>query len=457
MNQVLNWNEALLEATRWDFTAGHLNNQHAGPTRTSRAMALFHLSIYNAIAAVRDPGAAFGIVVPAAANANLGDVIDGAASHALLHLYPGATELVDGLLLPGGGPDREVGVAIAAQMLASRYADGSQEQDPPAPVQASYGAHARDPFEELQPLLGKSWGKVVRFTGGSPRSVPPFPGHGGTDLVGNSEYRVDYDEVRTRGARMAPSRSSEEATIGTFWAYDGANGIGVPPRLYNQIVVKLILDRQIAGDIGQTAWLLAKTSVAMADAAVDCWHHKYQYNLWRPVLGIRQERNGVADPFWSPLGAPRTNSPGKFSRTPAFPAYPSGHATFGAAVFQILSKHLRSKDMTLKEVLDWESKPMKVDEEAFTFTSDELDGKAVDSDGSTRTHLQRNFMSFAQCVWENAISRVFLGVHWRFDGMPRDPSNQYGGVPLGLDVGKDVHVAMAAGQSLCDANQVEQR
>jgi hypothetical protein len=47
-----------------------------------------------------------------------------------------------------------------------------------------------------------------------------------------------------------------------------------------------------------------------------------------------------ADPFWLSLGAPATNEelaggkPAKKNFTPPFPAYPSGHATFGAAAFQ---------------------------------------------------------------------------------------------------------------------------
>jgi vanadium chloroperoxidase len=39
-------------------------------------------------------------------------------------------------------------------------------------------------------------------------------------------------------------------------------------------------------------------------------------------------------PDWLPLGAPLTNATGK-NFTPHFPAYPSGHATFGAAAFHI--------------------------------------------------------------------------------------------------------------------------
>ena len=42
----------------------------------------------------------------------------------------------------------------------------------------------------------------------------------------------------------------------------------------------------------------------------------------------------VADSTWRPLGAPKTNPlPGENNFTPPFPAYTSGHATFGGATF----------------------------------------------------------------------------------------------------------------------------
>jgi vanadium chloroperoxidase len=88
----------------------------------------------------------------------------------------------------------------------------------------------------------------------------------------------------------------------------------------------------------------------MADAGIASWFYKYKYQLWRPVLGIREYDDSFwaggepvshglhprCDPWWVPLGSPRTNEPGRRSFTPPFPAYPSGHATFGAAAFEAI-------------------------------------------------------------------------------------------------------------------------
>ena len=87
---------------------------------------------------------------------------------------------------------------------------------------------------------------------------------------------------------------------------------------------------------------------AMADAGIAIWESKYHYNVWRPVTGIREADEGsgptgagdgnpatVGDPDWMPLGAPASNLSGP-NFTPPFPSYPSGHAGFGGALFQVL-------------------------------------------------------------------------------------------------------------------------
>jgi membrane-associated phospholipid phosphatase len=48
----------------------------------------------------------------------------------------------------------------------------------------------------------------------------------------------------------------------------------------------------------------------------------------------------VQDPAWVPLGAPNTNR-NKPGVNPAFPAYPSGHATFGTAVLEMVRLALK--------------------------------------------------------------------------------------------------------------------
>jgi hypothetical protein len=92
------------------------------------------------------------------------------------------------------------------------------------------------------------------------------------------------------------------------------------------------------------------------------------------------------------------------------------------------------------------AKLRKDDNIAFEFISDEQDGKS-EYEGNLRTKHLRKFSSCWAAIYENAVSRVFLGVHWRFDGMQSETYGEFkigkgigkiGGVPLGLSIADDI-------------------
>lgn len=464
MNSVLYWNAVLLEVSRRDFTRGFVNSQNPGPIGTSRAMAMVHLAIRDALALPVAPAKAYlpaastsGITFPGlpaagpARDSYLDDVITGAASELLRSLYPGSREYIDGSEWFSNPAAYNAGKAIAAAMAAHRAKDGAfkdaANNDVPIagaqPKNPVYGDHRADPYDAGQARLGIRWGAVTHFAG-SQVVLAPYPGsaqQAGQDYLANAHYTADYDEVRNLGRAGSTGRTAEQRVIGVYWGYDGANNLGVPPRLYNQIVRKFVQDKSAGLTREQCADLFAIVNCAMADAGIDAWHWKYQFNLWRPVVGIRNEVVPTErDPFWAPLGAPQTNS-ASGTRTPNFPAYPSGHATFGAALYQVLRLYFKTAAGPIKvaDVLkfDGNSPPGPVANEEMAFVSDELDGRSLDPDGSVRTKLDRRLGSFAQAVWENSVSRVYLGVHWRFDGLPErnKPNQNIGGVPLGLQIG----------------------
>jgi hypothetical protein len=170
---------------------------------------------------------------------------------------------------------------------------------------------------------------------------------------------------------------------------------------------------QIAAQRGSNgvdlARLLALVNVAMADAGIAIWESKYHYQFWRPVTGIREADEGTGpagagdhnratagDPTFTPLGAPASNLNGP-NFTPPFPAYPSGHAGFGGALFQILRRFYGT------------------DAIAFTFVSDEFNGVTLDNHGTVRPLIPRRFSSLSEAEEENGQSRIYLGIHWAFD------------------------------------------
>ena len=57
----------------------------------------------------------------------------------------------------------------------------------------------------------------------------------------------------------------------------------------------------------------------------------------------------------------------------------------------------------------------KRDDIPFTCTSDELNGVTVDNQGNARPLMPRTFASLSQAEEENGQSRIYLGIHWKFD------------------------------------------
>ena len=252
----------------------------------------------------------------------------------------------------------------------------------------------------------------------------------------------------------------DQTLIGIYWGYDGAKGLGTPPRFYNQIVRVIAAAR--GNTVAENARLFALVNVAMADAGILAWDQKYCHDFWRPVVGIREHDvsmgptgtgnnniNNDCHTFWLPLGAPSTNSSAK-NFTPPFPAYPSGHATFGAAAFHMT--RLFYGVAPGNRALDDLAKDLSATTD-LEFVSEEFNGVNTDNKGTVRPRHSRNFPNgLWQMIEENGRSRVYLGVHWVFDAFAVtgsgniDLTQNVGGVPLGLTIAEDIfNGARAAG------------
>jgi hypothetical protein len=254
--------------------------------------------------------------------------------------------------------------------------------------------------------LGAHWSGVTPFVLKSARQfrAPPPP------ALRSARYAAAFAEAKRLGGDgiVTPTeRTAEQTEIGIYWAYDGTPSLCAPPRLYNQIATQLA--DQMGSEVVELARLLALVNVAMADAGLAVWEAKYYYEFWRPVTGIREADAGtgptgagdgnpktVGDLTFSPLGAPASNLNGP-NFTPPFPAYPSGHAGFGGALFQMLRNFYRTDNI------------------AFTFVSDEFNGVTHDNNGNVRPLLPRSFSSLSEAEEENGQSRIYLGIHWAFD------------------------------------------
>src|SRR6266481_145318 len=424
LDSIHRWNAIAINASGLDHTpvaSGEIRTfgEQLGPGRSSRAMAIVHIAIFDSVNAVLGGYRSYTGIQPAKPPVSLDAAVAQAAHGTLIALYPSQAPAFDSLLADDlakvsnkneRANDVSLGQRAAAAILALRTNDGSQIPEPHLGIDyfpnQMPGYWRQDPISLIPIALGAHWGECKTFVvqSSSQFRVPPPP------AMDSAEYLAAYNEAKAFGGDgvHTPSvRTPEQSFIGIFWAYDGTPSLCAPPRLYNQITVHIA--DQMRSDLVELARLLALVNVAMADAGIAIWEAKYHYGFWRPITGIRESDQGsgptgrgdgnaatLGDPTFMPLGAPASNLDGP-NFTPPFPAYPSGHAGFGGALFQTLRRFYRT------------------DRIAFTFVSDELNDVTEDNQGAVRPLIPRSFSSLSEAEEENGQSRIYLGIHWAFD------------------------------------------
>jgi hypothetical protein len=423
LERLHHWNHVAIDSTGLDHApdgvgSPHTFGHHLGPGRASRAMAIVHLAVFEAVNAI-DRRYESWLRLPAVGGASIDAAIAQAAHDTLVSLYPSQRADCDRLLAEDlaqipAGPRKRAGILLgkvaAARVLSRMESDGSNH------VERLYGVGyvagngpgewRQDPISQLPAAFGAKWGRVRPFVipSGQAFRVPPPP------RMSGALYAAAFREVKALGGDGVTTptvRTPDQTLAGIYWAYDGTPSLCAPPRLYNQIAE--VVANQMGSDIVDQARLFALLNVGMADAAIAIWDSKFFYRVWRPVTGIREADPGsgpsglgdgnprtIGDAAFSPLGAPASNL-NALNFTPPFPAYPSGHAGFGGVLFQTLRNVYGRDDI------------------AFTFVSDELNGVTVDNEGVVRPLVPRSFSSLSQAEEENGQSRIYLGIHWSFD------------------------------------------
>jgi hypothetical protein len=421
------WNQIAVDASGLDHTPvppgdPRIFGEQLGPARASRAMAIVHIAIFDAVNAIAGGYKSYTGITARGGAASLDAAICQAAHDTLCALFPsqrGAFDasLAQDLALISSRPQRENGIdagkRAAAAILAMRVNDGSETAESPIGVGPGFhetsnlaGHWRQDPISRIPIALGAHWGACRPFVLNSTNQFrTPQP-----PAMTSAAYATAYNEVKALGGdgiHTLTQRTNEQTIVGHFWAYDGTPSLCAPPRLYNQITVSIADQKRV--DTVRLARLLALVNVAMADAAMSSWESKFYWDLWRPITGIRESDAGtgptgsgdgnpltVGDPTFTPLGPPASNLTGP-NFTPPFPSYPSGHATIGGALFQIMRRFYGT------------------DRVGFTFVSDEFNGHTRANDGSVRPYIPRSFSTLSQAEEENGQSRIYLGIHWSFD------------------------------------------
>lgn len=387
---VLDWNQQLLSAVAATSTS---------PPMASRAMAMVHTAVYDAVNSVNPTHRGYLAVYPTLAGTSADAAAAQAARDVLAALYPSRAAIFDAQLAqslaaipdsPGKAAGLALGAHAASQTLGSRANDNATLVVPHTP--GTQPGRWRPTPPGHGPALLPNWPLVTPFAMSSgsqfrPASMPSLT---------SQEYTDAYNEVKSLGAVDSATRTPEQTQIALLWA--AGAGTVTPPGMWNQIAAQISQQRSLTTH--ENARLFALLGIGLADAAIASWDCKYAYNFWRPVTGIREgdadtNPDTAGDAAWTPLLV-----------TPPFAAFTSGHSTFSSAAATILADYFGT--------------------DSISFTAESVG-------------ITREFDSLWAAAEEAGQSRIYGGIHWQFDNS------------AGLHCGGEIGTLVSATQLLVPA------
>ncbi len=285
------------------------------------------------------------------------------------------------------GPAKTRGIAVgkesAAAILKQREGDGwnteaAYQFHPMAPgVYAEFPEHSGTPQGFV---FGAGWAAVKPFTLRTQdqfRSPPP-------PAITSDEYTAAYDEVREVGRFESKTRTADQSHLAMWWK-------DFVEKSHNRLARELVSTQ--GTDLWDAARMLALLNMSISDAYVSSFESKFFYDHWRPFTAIRWAEhdgnpNTVPEPQWD----------NTHRHTYPFPSYPSAHGTACAAAMTVLAATFG-------------------DNSRFKMTTAEVDAAGPMSAKIPMNPPTRSFDSFSAAAMECAMSRLYLGIHFRYDSL----------------------------------------
>ncbi|HEY4369084.1 MAG TPA: vanadium-dependent haloperoxidase [Steroidobacteraceae bacterium] len=356
-----------------------------------RTAAMMHIAMHDALNAI-DPRYASYAFHTAAPEASPIAAAAQAAYEVAINQYPGEkpqleNELNASLAQVRVGRARAIGIEIgkasAVAILQKRADDGWNNEavyrlQPMAPgVYAEFPEHSGTPQGFI---FGAGWATVKPFALEAPdqfRSPPP-------PAITSDAYTRAFNEVKEVGRFESPARSADQTHLALWWKDFVENS-------HNRLARQLV--RKEHTDLWVTARLFALLNMSVMDAYIGVFENKFHYNHWRPYTAIRWADNDENPATTADLAWNNTHR-----HTYAFPSYPSAHGTACAAAATMLADAFG-------------------DDYHFTMRTDTVDEAGPGSAKIQMDPPTRSFDSFSAAADECAMSRVYLGIHFRYDSI----------------------------------------
>ena len=381
VNQVLQWNRTLLVIVR---TPG----AQPATVHPTRSFAIMHAAMYDAVNAIDGAHTPYLVHFTNVSRSASQDAAAAVAAHeVLVTLYPQFQTQLDAQLLqvlaqiPEGADKAQgisIGQAVADRILALRSNDGANAQPIPFVFGNAPGDYQSTPPNFPRQPQFTHWSRVTPFALERADQFRP----GAPPALTSDTYSDAFNEVKALGIVNSTASSADEALTGRFWN-------GAIQNYWNEITQTAALAHDLT--TAQSARLFALLNLTLADGVIAFYDAKYTYDFWRPVTAIRaadtdNNPETLADPNWLP----------EVINTAPDPSYPGAHAVISAAGAAVLISVL------------------KKDEFDFNVTSEVMPG------------VERSFERLSAAAEEATLSRIFAGVHFRFD------------LTTGQELGRDV-------------------
>jgi len=314
---VTDWNQTALRATEVAAMP---------PPPQSRAMAIVHAAMYDAVNAIDRHHTAYAVTVTAPSGASMESAVATAAHNTLSGLFPlqqatldvalkaSLAQLADGQAKSDG---MRIGSEVAEKMLALRKTDGAAGKTDYT-FGSGVGVYQATPPMNASPVL-PHWRSVKPFM---LQSAVQFP-FAGPAAPASAAFAKDFNEIKMIGSKASTRRTSEQTAIAIHWT-----GSEIPP--LNAVARAVSTEHKLG--VADNARLFAYLNMAMADGLIAVFESKYTFNAWRPVTAIRgadtaHNKKIKADATWEPLIV-----------TPPHPEYGCAHCIAVSAGTTVIRK-----------------------------------------------------------------------------------------------------------------------